>query len=189
MRRAIPFFAALLILASWSCREKITVQPPPPPEAPSSQSGGASLPGKSAPVAADPALTVKPAASLGPLDRGELYFRQGKYPEAVRNYEEFLKSNPENEGMDGILFNLGLSCALSPDSDRNLPAAKTTLSRLVSEYPNSRYRSQAQLILSLITQVEQLNLDVRERDSSIQALREELKKLKEIDLKRRPSRP
>jgi len=128
-------------------------------------------------------------ASLSPLARGDIYFSREQYPEAVQNYEAFLKGNPKNETMDGILFNLGLARALSPGREKDLPGAKTALNRILTEYPDSRYKSQAELILGLLAQVESLNVDVRERDSKIQRLQDELNRLKEIDLKRRPTRP
>ncbi|MBN2320715.1 MAG: tetratricopeptide repeat protein [Acidobacteria bacterium] len=192
MRRSVPVFLALLIILSWACHKKVAVNPPPRiPDTPAPKTDSASLPEKppsvqTKTVPSSPAVTITP---LSRLEMGEIHFRQGKYPEAVRNYEAFLKSNPGDESTDRILFNLGLSHALSPGSDRNLPGAKTTLNRLLTEYPYSGYKSQAELILSLITQVERLTLDIREQDSRIQQLQEELNRLKEIDLKRRPSRP
>ncbi len=190
MRRIIPVFAALLIMASWACHKKVTVNPPPQiPDASSPQTGAVSLPGK-APSA--PNSSPPQPASVTPLSRlemGEIHFRQGKYPEAVRDYEAYLKANPQFESRDRILFNLGLSQALAPGSNRNLPGAKTALNRLLTEYPESGYKSQAGLILNLITQLERLDLDIRERDARIRRLQEELDRLKEIDLKRRPSRP
>ncbi|MBN2241665.1 MAG: tetratricopeptide repeat protein [Acidobacteria bacterium] len=188
MRRVFPFFAALLIVASCACREKITVLPPPP-GASTPPTGAGYPPVESAPVEADPGPSVKLLPPPGPLATGEMYLRQGKYAEAVRSYEAALISNPGNGSMDGILFNLSLARALSPNPESNLPEAKTALNRLISEYPDSLYKSQAELILSLIAQVEKLNRDVRQRDSSIRKLREELKRLKEIDMERRPSRP
>jgi len=191
MRRTVPAFAALLILMSWACHKKVTVNPPPLiPDTPAPQTEKVSLPKKAPPpVKTVPPPPVVPTPPLSRLERGDVYFREGKYPEAVRIYEAYLRSNPKGESADKALFHLGLSHALSSGSDRNLPGAKTTLNRLLTEYPESGYRSQAELILSLITQVEQLNLDVVEKDSRIQKLEVELNRLKEIDLKRRPSRP
>lgn len=192
MRRSVSAIAALLIVMSWGCHKKVTVKPPPMvPDTPAPQTEKVSLP-KKAPPPAKTVLPPPPAVSTPPLsrlERGDVYFRQGKYPEAVRIYEAYLKSNPKGESADKALFNLGMCHALSSGSDKNLPGAKTTLNRLLTEYPESGYRSQAELIISLITQVEQLNLDVVEKDSRIQKLEVELNRLKEIDLKRRPSRP
>jgi tetratricopeptide (TPR) repeat protein len=196
MRRIIPVIAVLLIMASWACHKKITVNPPPPiPDTPAPQAESVPLPKKTPSAKAvptSPVVSRPPPVTrtpLSPLVRGENYFRQGKYPEAVRNFEAYLKSNPKGESTDKALFKLGLSHALSSGSARNLPGAKTALNRLLTEYPDSGYKSQAELILSLITQVERLNLDIQEKDSKILKLQEELNRLKEIDLERRPSRP
>jgi hypothetical protein len=190
MRKSIPLFAALLIMMVSACRDKVAVQPAPPAQKPtSSQSGGVSLPETATPGAADPALSANSMASLSPLARGDIYFSREQYPEAVLNYETVLKTDPGGETADGVLFNLGLARALSPGQEKDLPGAKTALNRILNEYPDSRYKSQAELILGLLDQVESLNTDVRERDSKIQRLQAELDRLKEIDLKRRPSRP
>ena len=190
MRRIIPVFAALLIMASWACHKKVTVNPPPPiPDISSPQTDAVFPPEKAPPVATSPPPQPASVIPLSRLETGEINFRQGKYPEAVRDYEAYLKANPQFESRDRILFNLGLSQALASGPNRNLPGAKTALNRLLTEYPESGYTTQAGLILSLITQVERLNLDLRERDSKILKLQDELNRLKEIDLKRRPSRP
>ena len=190
MRRIVPVIAVLLIMVSWGCHKKVTVNPPPPvPNASSPQTGAVSLPGKVPSASTSPPPQPASVTPLSRLEMGEIHFRQGKYPEAVRDYEAYLKANPQFESRDRALFNLGLSRALASGPNRNLPGAKTALNRLLTEYPESVYKSQAGLILSLITQLERLDLDIRERDARIRRLQDELDRLKEIDLKRRPSRP
>jgi tetratricopeptide (TPR) repeat protein len=190
MRRVISVILSLMTLMSWACHEKIIVHPPPRmPEASSPQTAAVTPSKPSIPSSLDPASPVKSIPPLTRLDIGDLYFRQGKYPRAIQEYEAGLKSNPQSESKDRILFNIGLSYALSSRSDRNLSGAKTTLKKLITEFSGSLYKSQAELILGLIAQVEQLNLDVKTRDSKIDRLQEELNRLKEIDMKRRPSRP
>jgi len=123
------------------------------------------------------------------LVNAEEHFRQGEYPEAIQGYETYLKDYPQDESRERILFKTGLSHALASGSGRSLSDARSALDRLFEEFPETRYQREAKLILNLIEQIRQLNRNVRTSNSTISRLEAELKKLKEIDLKRRPSRP
>ena len=46
-------------------------------------------------------------------------------------------------------FNLGLSHALRTRPGRNLPGAKSNLRQLVRDFPESRYKNQAELLLGM----------------------------------------
>lgn len=123
------------------------------------------------------------------LLNAEVFFGLGEYPEAIREYEAYMRNNPDAESLDRILFNVGLAHALASGSARNLSAAKISLNRLIREFPGSQYRGEAALILDLIAQVERLDRNMRARNAQIKRLEDELQRLKEIDLKRRPPRP
>jgi len=119
----------------------------------------------------------------------EVYFGLGEYPEAIRVLEAYMANDPNAASMDRALFIVGLSNALAPESEKDLPEAKVSLNRLIKEFPGSRYRGEASLILDLIAQVERLNRNLRARNAQIKRLEDELQRMKEIDLKRRPPRP
>lgn len=87
------------------------------------------------------------------------------------------------------MFKWGLSLVLAGDSSRDLRQSQAILKRLISEYPTSQYKDQAEFILSLQVQIEKLRMDLKERDDKIKKLSDELQALKDIDLQRRPSRP
>jgi len=186
MRRNGLFFVLLGILMSWACHEKVIVYPPPPIPAPQTSD----VPLKKQPV---PVPIVPPEYEwpepLSRLEAGEILIRQGKYPQAIQVYKNYLDKNPQSESRDRALFYLGLSYVLSSGADQNLTGAKTSLNKISKEFPESEYRSPAELILSYMTQLEKLNSNLNDRDSKIEKLQEELNRLKEIDLKRRPSRP
>ena len=178
------------IFLSMACHERIIVYPPPRTPAVSSPQAGddtsADLSEVSLRSTSPPSdTTVSPIV----LVEAEGYFGRGEYPQAIQAYEDYLAQYPQDESRDRALYNLGLSHALASGADRSLSEARISLSRLLEEFPVSRYRSGASLILDLIAQVEKLDRNVRQRNSEITRLEEELKRLKEIDLKRRPSRP
>ena len=72
---------------------------------------------------------------------------------------------------------------------QDLRQAEEHLRRLITEFPKSQYRKHAEFILGLLDQIEKLKKEVSEKDELIKQLEEERKKLKEIDLTRKPSRP
>jgi len=140
-------------------------------------------------------VTAKPAeeqrqeaaAPSGFFIEAERNFEAGNYRQAAQSFEKFLNTFSNAPERDRALFNLGFSLALSGD-DRNLLQTEAALNRLIAEFPKSPYRRQAEWILAMKTQIERLQADVRERDERIRQLSDELRKLKSIDLDRRPSR-
>jgi tetratricopeptide (TPR) repeat protein len=123
------------------------------------------------------------------FDLGEMNFQVGNYLKAIKSFEAFLNSFPKAKNRDLALFHLGLSRALATDSSRDLRQSENALKRLISEFPNSRYKGQAEFILGLQSQIERLKGEIKDRDDRIKRLSEELQMLKDIDMQRRPSRP
>jgi tetratricopeptide (TPR) repeat protein len=190
---AILFF---LLLVSWGCHKKPAIPVPPPtkvaPTPPVEAAPPAIIPlvtepPKEAPL--EPAPLPKIVAAPSSFDLGETNFQSGRYRQATKSFEDFLRVNPQSKDRDQALFHLGLSLALATDSSRDLRQAEAAFRRLIKEFPNSPYKNQAEFILGLQTQIDRLRTDVRERDEKIKKLSEELQKLKEIDMQRRPSRP
>ncbi len=162
--------------------EKPPEEPPPPAITPPVKVDPEPVPSQ---PASDPTTVPKPSS----LDLGEVNFRAGNYPEAIQIFQAYIKENPKSQGCDRAMFHLALSHALSGGSDRNLRRAESALKRLISEFPYSQYRRQAEFILKLWDQIDKLKLDIEEREKRIEQLSEELQKLKEIDIQRRPSSP
>lgn len=195
MAKIIPVIFTFMILFSWACHKEITAYPPPRiPDASLSQTNN-SVPVKldtSIPrhtLDPDPAPSVDDIPPLGRLNEGDKNFREGNYPQAIKDYWAYLDKNRYSEVRERVLFNIGLSYALSPKSDQNLPGAISILNELMNEFPDSEYRSPVELIMSLISQVEQERQESVKQKSKAKQLQDELDKLKEIDLQRRPSRP
>jgi len=195
--RHSSFVIVFLLLLSWGCHKKSSVAVPPPvkaaaaPEAESSAPSAITprVPKPNTPAPLEPAPLPKTITAPSNFEVGEINFRAGNYRQAARSFEDFLKANPESATRDQALFHLGLSRCLAGDSGRDLRQAEAAFKRLIVEFPNSQYRNQAELILGLQAQIDKLKSDVKDRDDKIKQLSEELLKLKEIDLKRRPSRP
>jgi TolA-binding protein len=188
MRKWLPLLIVLLLAAAQGCKKEITVLPPPPvPErTPPETNPSPEIPSQPLkPEANKPAPPVITAPLRTQLDQGETYFREGKFSLAVKELQNYLNSN--SELADKALFHLGMSRALNSKPD--MSGAKRALQKIVSDYPRSGYREEAEFILRLIAQVEKLQTDLTERNATINRLQEELNRLKEIDMNRRPSRP
>jgi outer membrane protein assembly factor BamD (BamD/ComL family) len=115
-------------------------------------------------------------------------FQIGNYAKAIKAFESYLTANPKAKNRDKALYHLGLSRALASGPLKDMRQAEIALKRLISEFPTSQYRNQAEFILGIQAQIERLRQDVKERDERIKQLSEELQALKEIDMQRRPSR-
>jgi TolA-binding protein len=185
----------LLGLISWGCQKKSAVVAPPPQVTPAPQPKSAPSPPASTvqtppnPVPPEAVSPSKTKTATSRLEAGETYFKAGNYRQAIQSLEGFIRDNPKSSRRNQALFYLGLSRALANDSSRDLTKAETAFKRLITEFPKSQYRSQVEFILGLQAQIERLKSDVKERDDRIKQLSDELRRLKEIDLQRRPSRP
>lgn len=193
----VPLVALACLFSLFSgCRKKIASPAAVPVQS------AQKLPSDTAPQAITPAITapLEPAPEApvaapsempesDSLNLGEASFRTGSYSKAARSFEAYLRQNPGGPDRDAALFRLGLSFALADGSGRSMRRAEEALKRLVSEFPESLYRGPAEFIIGLQSQVESLKADIKERDAKIKLLGDELQKLKEIDLQRRPSRP
>lgn len=188
----VKFAILLVLLLPLGCKKKAAVEVPAQEEAVSvdpvpsaitpkvSESSKTTLP--------DTIPSAKTAATFNSFNLGEADFYAGKYQQAALSFESFLEANPQSENRDQALFFMALSRALAGNSARNQRQSEAALKQLISEFPDSPYNKQAEYILALKTQIERLNNDVRERNKIIKELSEELKRLKQIDMQRRPSR-
>jgi TolA-binding protein len=188
----------LLLLASGACHRQSPVSvpsapqinPAPPPESiPQAITPSVPVVPKSFPL--EP---VVPPTIVGPpapnhFDLGEKSFQTGKYRQAIQSFESYLNVDPKSGKRDEALFYVGLSHLLAGNSPRDMRLAEAAFKRLIAEFPGNRYCNQAEYILGLQGQIGRLQADVKERDDKIKQLSEELQKLKEIDMQRRPSRP
>jgi hypothetical protein len=191
--------------SSFSCHRgnKTVAQPPTATvvATPPSMNPGGTQPAVTAPSAANPTLASYEAA--------EQAFEAGRYPEAVKGYESYLKFIT-SENQDRVHFRLGLAYALMTNVPQNMKIARTHFQVLDKDFQNSPYRVPAELILSLLNMIDKLNNNIKELGASnrelgasnrelnaafkeqqgkIKQLSEELQRLKAIDMKRSPSRP
>jgi tetratricopeptide (TPR) repeat protein len=182
----------VILLLPLGCKKKPSVEPPAPEEAASMNPVPSAItpnvPDSSKTAPADPAPPANTPAAFDNLNLGEADFYAEKYQQAALSFESFLEANPESERRDQALFLLALSRALADSSYRSQRQSEAALKQLITEFPDSPYRKQAEYILALKAQIEGLRSGIRKRDEAVKELSEELKRLKQIDMQRRPSR-
>ena len=179
MKRSLAVSLSLMVLMSGGChkRSRAPVPPPPPSTTP------APIPSSA------PSPLPAPVAPAAGLEAAETNFEKGNYAQAARGFEAYLSTYPKSKNRDRALFHLGMARALGGDSARDLRQAEAAFKRLAAEFPKSPYKNQAEFILGLQAQINRLKADAKEREERIKRLTEELQKLKEIDMRQRPSRP
>ena len=137
---------------------------------------------KRVPIIALPPVTPPNPATLA-LGEADHAFSAGSYDEAARAYESYLKLDPAGTRRDEALFRLGLAYSLRPAMDWQ--RASTAFRQIVEVFPNSPFKPPASLILSLHSELDQVNANAQQRDQRIRQLTTELDRLKKIDADRR----
>src|SRR5262249_31038534 len=85
------------------------------------------------------------------------------------------------ENQDLALLRLALVFAVAPDPVRDPKRSLDTLSRLVSSFPQSSWRPQAELMLDLQAKLSRLQSEVSEKDANIQRLKAETEAAHKLD--------
>ena len=136
-----------------------------------------------APPAAAPAPAL-PSSAVPGLEQADRAFVGGNYEEAGREYENYLRLSPSGGQRDQALFRLGLSYTLRANPGPDWNRATSVFKQLVDEYPDSPLKPSANLILSLHSELDQINAETKQRDQRIRQLSVELERLKKIDSER-----
>jgi hypothetical protein len=156
----------------------------------------------SPPSVTPPPITPVPAPSMSvvsppPVSPADIVMEDATraydtadYARAVARFEEYLRMAPIGEQRDFALFQLGLIYALPDFPQRDWVKSTTYLKRLLTEHPKSPYQPNAQLLLTLRSEITQLTADKDRLEQRNRQLNTELERLKQIELDglRRPPR-
>jgi hypothetical protein len=118
---------------------------------------------------------------------GEASFHGGKYSEAARFYEKYLREAMVDHYKDEAMFKLGLCYALECSSSVCRERSLSQFKDLIKAFPKSQFSTEAGVILGLHGEIDRMKSDVKTRDERITKLADELERLKKIDLERRPT--
>ncbi|HYK91996.1 MAG TPA: hypothetical protein VE398_24730 [Acidobacteriota bacterium] len=199
MRKKALYLLLCLVFVAGAChwRAKPTVQPPDPPYTIITTNQPLVLPQPIHPNL-QPIMVSPP---LSPFQTAVHAFEDAKYDGAAQAFEELLQS-PDPRNRDGALFYLAMSHGMQSlsGSYRDIRSARDEFDDFLANYPKSQYRNAAFVMHRLLTQIAGLmseradqlarqSKDLKEKEAQIDQLKDELQKLKEIDMNRRPSRP
>jgi hypothetical protein len=189
MRNLAIIFAIFALFAS-GCHRK-------PPQVPPTRPVGDLIPLVSVPlpvtIRTEPLPPPPPGATatpvplptvMSPLAEANQIFDSGNYPEAIKVYENYLQRQPSGDHRDEALFRLAIAFAM-PSTSTDLVKSGTVLKQLIEQCPDSPYRVYATVILSLQSELVQLNADAQKRERLVKQLTTEIDRFKQIDAERR----
>ncbi len=190
--KALAIVILGLSLLTGACRKAPVRPPAAPPPAPPVSAAPPPIPVPEV----WPELPLPPSRLPAPPEPpipknfrdGEASFQSGRYPEAIRFYERFIREDAITQYKDVAMFRLAMSQALVCPVPECRAKTMDQFKRLLAQFPKSPYSAEARFLLSMQAEIEKMKSDVKSRDDRIKKLTDELERLKKIDLERRPPR-
>ncbi len=123
----------------------------------------------------------------GDLKQGERLLAGGDYRGALKAYRKVLDRNlqpgsPAKPGTDQALFYIGAIYAAPKNSERDYQKALDSFQKLIREFPQSRYRSEAERSVLLLREIMSREKRLKMLKKQIDSLEDQIEKMKEIDL-------
>jgi tetratricopeptide (TPR) repeat protein len=124
----------------------------------------------------------------GRLGRAGTLLAKGEYGASLRETKEVLRLYPRTSG-DEALFQMGLIYACPENPDQDYEKSLKCFRRVIKEFPKSKMRNQAEARVLFIREImdrEREIGDLKQRnshlESQVEKLKDQLLRLKEIDL-------
>ncbi|MEJ2660818.1 MAG: tetratricopeptide repeat protein [Desulfobacteraceae bacterium] len=130
------------------------------------------------------------------------FFAQGNYEASLGKYEKLIEEQPENA--DRVLFEMGIVYAHPGNHRKSYREALECFRKIVSDYPNSEYRRDSQMMMLQIQnviikdkliaeqqeQIDHYRRGIKARENEIMALGKKIKSLEQkvFELRTEPSR-
>ena len=119
------------------------------------------------------------------------FFNQGKYEASLSTYEQMIEKHPAVE--DRVLFEMGIIYAYPRNEQKDYQKSLECFQKLVSDYPDSEYRLDSQMMILQIhnviikdkiiaaqqTQIETSRQEVKDKENEIIALQEKIETLEQ----------
>ncbi len=118
-------------------------------------------------------------------DKGDQSFENGLYEEAAVAYESDLQTDGAQAGPERLI-RLAIAYQLGPDPESKRDRIVQLLKAAVEAKPDGPLVGVAESMLALLERNRSLLLDSAQKDRRIRQLSDELERLKQIDLRRRP---
>jgi hypothetical protein len=181
LRSVAVVMAAAVLLTACHKRRQVAAPPPAPAVMPK--------PVRPEPIPARIDNTI-PSPAPGPdyAKIGDQFFEAHNYPKAAEAYTVYLHDHASGANADHALFRLAMTHLLPDSPLHDVPRATGLLQQVITRFPDSPFRPQSEYLLSLQGEIDRLHSDLSKRDDRIRELTQELERLKQIDMQRRPQR-
>jgi tetratricopeptide (TPR) repeat protein len=128
-----------------------------------------------------------PAAAPPPnyLELGGQSYDAGDFPAAISAYSEYLRNNPDAVAGDLALFRLGMSYSVPSNPSHDPEQAFAYWKQLVSQFPSSPLRPEAELLTGLHEQIGALVSEAAEREARLADFGRELEQLNQQQVSER----
>ncbi len=118
-------------------------------------------------------------------DKGDESFENGLYQEAALAYEADLQTDASQGGPERLI-RLAIAYQLGPEPEAKRDRVVQLLKAAIEAKPDGPLVGVAESMLALLERNRSLQQDSAQKDRRIRQLSEELERLKQIDLRRRP---
>jgi outer membrane protein assembly factor BamD (BamD/ComL family) len=118
--------------------------------------------------------TPLPTPKIDYFQEGESSFQAQRWADAVRAYEQYIRSNPNAPDHDYVQFRLAVAYMVDGSGIQDVDRSMRILERVATDYPDSPWRAPAQSILKMRSRVEHLESQIAERDDRIKVIAAEL---------------
>jgi tetratricopeptide (TPR) repeat protein len=119
------------------------------------------------------------------------FFNQEKYETSLKKYEQIIEKHPKVA--DRIFFEMGIIYAYPRNEQKNYQKSLDCFQKIVSDYPDSEYRRDSQMMILQIhnviikdkkialqqTQIEASRQEVKEKENEIISLQEKIETLEQ----------
>ena len=113
------------------------------------------------------------------MEQGDRHFEAGDYANAVIAYAAYVREQPNGLEADHALFRLALVHALPGHPAQNQDQAIAYLNELVSRFPQSPLRPEAELLLQKEQQIISFRSEIAQREMQVEVLTRQMEELRQ----------
>jgi len=114
-------------------------------------------------------------AAADHFKRGEVFFEEGKYAEAIKEYRYVAAQFPNEDLASDAQYKVAYTEIYFKNAASDYGMAEKDFQKLIQKYPNSPWKDPAQNWLSFLTQMELLKADKEK-------LKDDLQRLLDLDM-------
>jgi tetratricopeptide (TPR) repeat protein len=118
--------------------------------------------------------------AVGDLREGEIFMSREDYAGALKHFKKV--TDKKSQSADAALFYSGVIYASPKFTERDYQKSLDSFQRLTREFPQSRYRAEADRSVLLLREIVGREKRVKALKRQIESLEEQIESMKEVDL-------